>query len=551
MIEGLDTQLRDNTLLLMRLDDEPCDAPKWRVNSLFNDSSKAIEKSLQAYGYYRPVISKSLITSGECWAARYEVEPGEPVRIRSTDIRIDAATGTAPSLEKLVAAHPFEKGSPLLQPEYDQFKKKLLDVAVSNGYFDAELSASRLDIYSSVNAADISLVLTPGKRYTLGKIRFVQDIVRPELVQRYSNIEAGQPYSAADIGDLYDGLLGSGYFESINIATEPSGPPDHSVAVTISLTPAKRKSIEAGIGFGTDTGMKLRAGYLNRRRNSKGHQFEANVSWSQILSEIGASYRIPLNNPRAEWLNFDGGYRDEDTDTSSSQTLKLGVKELKLRPRGWLETRFIDVSLEDFNVAGETGNTRLIAPGLSWSHVFSNVPGRPTKGHRVNLRVNGALQALGSDTDFGQLDIYTKLVRALWPGGRAIVRSEFGTTLKEDFSELPPSVRYFVGGDNSVRGYDYETLGPRNSDGEVIGGSHKITASLELDQKFRENWGIALFVDSGNAFDDFGSMNFKTGAGIGLRWYSFLGPIRLDFAVPLDSDAEDSFRVHITLGPEL
>ncbi len=551
LIEGLNEELRDNSLLLMRLDDEPCDAPNWRISKLFKNATPAIEESLQAFGYYKPSINKSLSFSEDCWQASFEVEPGEPVRIRKVDIRLDGSDDIPPRLLGLIETQSFKRGDPLKQGLYTNYKKTLVETAINLGYFDAELTTRQLDIYSASLAADISLILTTGPRYIVGEIVFDQDTVDPELVRRYSNLVSGEPYTAGDIGNLYDGLLGSGYFESVTITTEPGDPPDHQVAVTVSLTAAKRRSIETGVGYGTDTGPKVRAGYLDRRRNRQGHQFETKAQWSKILAEISASYRIPLNNPRAEWLNFDAGYRDEDTETSSGQTVKLGVKELKLRPHGWLETRFIDFSLEKFDVASEGGTSRLVTPGLSWSHVFSSDPSRPKKGHRFNLRVNGTVEEIGSDTDFGQLDIYGKWVRGLWSGGRLLVRGEFGTTIKSNFSELPASVRYFVGGDKSVRGYDYETLGPRNSAGEVIGGSHKLTGSLEVDQLFKENWGIAVFVDAGNAFDDFSNLDLKLGAGVGLRWYSFLGPIRLDVAVPLESKAEDSFRIHINLGPDL
>ena len=116
-------------------------------------------------------------------------------------------------------------------------------------------------------------------------------------------------------------------------------------------------------------------------------------------------------------------------------------------------------------------------------------------------------------------------------------------------SELPASVRFFAGGDNSVRGYDFESLGPIDATGAVIGGSYLVDVSLEVDRLFRDKWAVAMFVDGGDAFNDT-HIKLKTGVGIGLRWYSPVGPIRLDFAHPLD-DPDKSFRIHISLGPDL
>ena len=102
-----------------------------------------------------------------------------------------------------------------------------------------------------------------------------------------------------------------------------------------------------------------------------------------------------------------------------------------------------------------------------------------------------------------------------------------------------------------MRGYDYESLGPTDDQGNVIGGSHMLVGSVELDQRVWRNWSVAAFVDSGNAFDSFTNLHLKTGIGAGIRWYSPLGPVRVDIAFPQDKDAPDDWRLHVTLGPDL
>jgi translocation and assembly module TamA len=130
-----------------------------------------------------------------------------------------------------------------------------------------------------------------------------------------------------------------------------------------------------------------------------------------------------------------------------------------------------------------------------------------------------------------------------------MVRGHVGTTAKSDFDELPASVRFFAGGDSSVRGYDFDALGPVDASGLVIGGSSLATGSFEFEQPLRDRWSLAFFVDSGNAFES-SRLNAKTGAGLGGRWQSPLGPIRVDLAHPFDDDT-DNWRLHISLGPDL
>jgi translocation and assembly module TamA len=112
-------------------------------------------------------------------------------------------------------------------------------------------------------------------------------------------------------------------------------------------------------------------------------------------------------------------------------------------------------------------------------------------------------------------------------------------------------VRFFAGGDVSVRGYAYNSLGPTDPLGAVIGGSNLLVGSVEIDQQIAGNWAIAAFVDSGNAYDKIKDFDPATGVGAGIRWFSPLGPIRIDIAVPLEKDAPDDYRLHITLGPDL
>jgi translocation and assembly module TamA len=203
-------------------------------------------------------------------------------------------------------------------------------------------------------------------------------------------------------------------------------------------------------------------------------------------------------------------------------------------------------------VAGVPGNSSLVLPGISWvNQPLRLLPSRPRQAHRLTFTVRGTDEILGSDTAFLQLETAGKIILPLWSTARILMRAEAGWTLKQDFSELPFSVRYFAGGDYSVRGYDYKTLGPTDAEGKVVGGSDQLVGSIEFDQRVFNNWSMAAFVDMGNAFDNFQNLSLKTSVGAGIRWYSPLGPVRFDVGVPLDNDAPDDWRIHITLGPDL
>ncbi len=112
------------------------------------------------------------------------------------------------------------------------------------------------------------------------------------------------------------------------------------------------------------------------------------------------------------------------------------------------------------------------------------------------------------------------------------------------------SLRYYAGGDDSVRGYGYQRLSPRNADGDILGGKQKLVGSIELDYMFRDKWSAATFFDTGNAFDDWNDIGLEQGVGVGIRWYSPVGPLRIDLAKGI-SEPNSDLRLHIVFGPSL
>ena len=552
VIEGVSGESRKNVEAHLTLSREPCDAPEWKIRRLYAQADDEIRKALEVYGYYGADLIKTLELTGECWSAQFNIDPGSPVSLQTVTVEIRGPGQQDERFKALMARNPLQTGAPLDHIQYERYKKEIADLAARRGYLDGSYLTSRIRVDPDRLTADITLIFLTGERYRFGPVIIDQEVVDSQLIERFVDFTEGMPYDTERLTSLHEALLISDYFDTLDIRTAPRKEPNRDVQVTIRGTESRARTFTGGIGFGTDTGPKLRAGYRNRRRNKAGHQSGVSASISPVISEIGLNYRLPLEYPKAEWLNFDTGYRYEDTDTSRSKQAKFGIKRLQNR-RGtsWLETDFVEIAYEDFDVGDTSGTSFLLVPGISWAQVVTAGPPRPSRGHRLNVQFSGTAKAIGSSVSFLQVDVVGKLIRPLWSSARIIARSEGGLTTTNNFSDMPASRRYFAGGDFSVRGYDYQSLGPKDNDGLVIGGENLLTGSLELDQSVADKWSVALFADAGNAFDDFDDINLKFGVGAGLRWYSPLGPIRLDLAIPLADDAPDSFRIHITLGPDL
>ena len=550
-INGVEASLQENILAYLRLDDEACDTPEWRVRRLFADSEDEIRKALEVVGFYTADISKSLSFGETCWQASFTVTPGKPVILRNVSITIENGEIQNVELEKVIQGCSLTPGDVLNHATYESCRRSLSHAAEKRGYFSAKFLERRIDVYPEQYIADITLHFIPGKRYVFGAVTFQQDVLDPELVNQFTRITPGEPYDAALVRRIQRDLITSAYFDQVLLTRKPRGEPYYDVPIHIKLTPGNKYQYSAGIGFATDVGPKLRFGFLNRRINTKGHQFEFEANLSRVISGTGITYRIPMKKPK-DWVTLDSFYKIEDNDSFESKLFSAGVQRVQETRNDWLRTLFLNLRLEDYETGSlEDGYSKLLTPGVSYAFIQEDFPPRPLKGHRTTVQTRGAIEGVISDTSFLQLYGNTKWVFKLWSSGRLLTRAEAGATMIDEFDTLPASVRFFAGGDVSVRGYGYKTLGPTDEFGAVVGGENLLVGSLEIDQKISDNWSLAAFIDSGNAYDQLSEFNPATGVGAGIRWFSPLGPIRFDVAIPLENDAPDDYRIHITLGPDL
>jgi translocation and assembly module TamA len=548
-LTGIEGAIRDNALLYIRLDSEPCDAPEWRVRRLYDEALERLPQSLEAFGYYSARITPSLVMGGECWKAKFAVELGKPVLIRKLDVVLTGEARDDEPFARLLASPGIAVGAPLDHSSYERLKTRLRDLATARGYAEAKFESSRIDVFPEDLAADVVMHFDSGSRFRFGPIVLDQDVLREDLVKSFVRFEPGQPYDGALLTDLYVALTNSGFFDSVTVSALDPDLAKREIPVRIELTPAASRLITYGLGFSTDTRLRLRFGRHNRRFNDRGAQFGIDAQLSPVTSEVTVNYRFPHGDPRVEWVSFDGGLRHESTASASSSALELGVRRILERSGGWTRTDLASLRIEDFTVGDQEGRSNLLLPSTLWTRLRADNSVRPSTGSKLTLELRGTDEVIGSDTGFLQIVARGKWIRSPSQKSRFIVRTDVGATWEESFEALPPSVRFFAGGDNSVRGYAFQALGPVDENGKVIGGSSLLTASVEYERRIKPQWSLALFADSGNAYRKF-DFDPKTSVGLGARWISPLGPIRVDLGFPLGR-GDRGARLHITLGPDL
>jgi translocation and assembly module TamA len=478
---GLDAAQETNARALMPIASADCDSAPWRIERLFRDADQNLRRSLEALGYYDVTIEKNLTRDDDCWHARFDVQTGEPVRLRNVNINIDGEANDDARYLTLAANNRPAPGDILHHGRYEQYKSSLLRAAIGRGFFEAEFSRSEIVVERAAKVADLNLRLTSGPRYHFGQVQFEGGFLRDDLLHGYTDIQPGDPYDASAINEMYEVLSGSSYFKTVTIDTDPVDEESKTVPVIVSLTPGTRRIYSIGAGYATDTGPQARLGYSNRRRNDKGHQLESRLYWSSVNSELSASYRWPHGDPRHDWVSVVTGVQHEDTETSDSDKYKIGINRSRSLSPTWLQTHYIDYEFEKFKVGDQDTSSKLLIFGMNYESAIGRELIRVDNGRHWNVDIRGAADSLGSDTSFVQLRARAKYIHSFGVRTRVLLRANLGVTAKDEFEDLPASVRFFAGGDRSVRGYEYESLGPTDSNGLVIGGSNILDGSLEFD----------------------------------------------------------------------
>ncbi|MGY6277519.1 autotransporter assembly complex protein TamA [Methylomonas sp. MgM2] len=544
-----DEEAETNVKLTLSLAKEPCDSPEWKIRHLFFEAGNEIDEAMRAVGYYHSKTQKDLAFDTDCWQAKFKITPGPPVIIDRIDIVLEGEAKHDPEFQALLDKLKQELKSVLNHGRYEAMKNKIESLAMERGYFDNKFIEKKLLIDKERNTARIELSFDSGRRLLFGKVAIDQDILNPEFVEKFVPIKPGDEYNASVLSKTYNNLSMSGYFKSIDIRPELEQVEDLHVPIHLTLSPKKVHHYSIGLGYDTDKGPLLGASYANRRLNRQGHFVNFNLDFSPVLSVADAEYDVPLDDPLTDFFSFGGGLKRENTDTFDSLSAKLSARLKHTFESGWKQTLYVDEVYEHFKNNAESHDTLMLLPGGSWLRSVADNPLRPTRGYRLLFNLAGTYE-----NPLSQISMAQGSMQATWMhpspwNGRFILRSELGATTVSDFDDLPTTYRFYAGGMNSVRGYGYKELGPKDDDGNIIGGRFLSVVSVEYEQSILENWGVATFVDSGNAFN-LDQISFKTGVGLGVRWYSPIGLVRVDFAVPLDP-ANESFRIHFAAGTRL
>lgn len=558
-VRGASEAVAENIRLhLSKWDQLPSQDP----DTIRNRMQPEVTDALQALGYYRAKVDYRL-RDGKLILM---VEEGPRIKWGPADIEV--LSGGEPvdgAFAQVVRENPFQADQAFSHKIYEDYKNRLLSFAGQQGYLDAQLTRSQLRINPRELTARVVLHAEVGQRYTIAGATFSDTRLKEELVRNIAQVPIGRWFNADRVGEIYNRLLSSGYFAGVDINVDRV-PPDHAY-LRVDLEDLARHRVSTGIGFGTDTGPWVKLRWERPALNDRGHSLISELQLSQIAQEVQTQYRIPRGHPEAQFISWDTGWRHKTTEDVETSILTTGLAYHRIFGESWRYSLHLDLENESSKQGNEDEvTTTYVIPSVQMSRRFFNGDAAdPNLGYRYWLHLGTSNDALGSDTNFQRINTGLNTVVTFWERHSFLTRLEYGLITTNDFAAVPLSQRFFAGGDQSVRGYDFESIAPRDSDGDLTGGQTLNVLSLEYRYRFLPDWKAALFVDTGRAYledpsnfsEDTGDPvldsgeDFNTGAGIGVRWKSPVGFIAFDIATPINNEFESGVRFHLYLGSPL
>lgn len=557
-IRGIEGELRDNVRdrigVAAVVDDE--DVPDSHVAWLHGRAPEEIRRALEPFGYYRAEVESELKETDKGLRAVYQVRRGEPVRVTSLEVRLVGEGGGDSALSEAVTDFPLKEGDRLDHRRYESGKRRIENLLAERGYFDSNRTVSRVIVRPDQLAAEVELVWETGPRYELGEVQFDGGQFPHEFLARYVRFEPGTPFHQDELVTLQRSLADTDYFEQVLVTSLREEARDERVPIRVKLSARKRDVYSAGLGFGTDSGARLELGFKRRWVNKRGHRLNVETTLAQRRQDLRAQYEIPVNRGNIREYAFGADVTQEETDSVERQSGRLSASQSGTWG-SWDRVVSLNLQRERFEIGTEAERDELdlkqdatvLYPMLRLSRTRANDPVIPTRGWRLQGYLRAGHESVLSDTSFTQLGVGAKLILPGPGRDRILLRARGDTTWADDFQAMPASLRFFAGGDQSIRGFGYQELGPEDDEGNIIGGKHQLLASAEYEHMFSERWGMAVFTDAGNAFNDT-DLEVEAGVGAGVRWRSPVGMVRVDLATPVTQPGT-SIQLHLVIGPDL
>lgn len=501
-----------------------------------------LELAMQSEGWYEVPLT----VRDSQFGVEIEVGQGVEVILNEIAVSVPRARSEAPGLLSWIRDNAPQLGTRLQHASYEAFKSGLLSRAISLGFLDARYERQQLSVAVGRATASIDLALALGQGYRFGPIAIKESPLRPDIVRNFAPFRAGDRYTAEALAAYTRSLRDSQYFASVRVIPAFDERANATVPLEVEIDPRQPNRVRLGLGYATDVGLRLRVGWDRFLIDEGGHTASVDSELSDPRRNLNAEYRMPdATRPATRaWLISAGAQRESIEGLAATQQNARVARERR-HGESLVDTAYVRFQ-RDRGLPGDTSVAfRALMAGLDVQF------GRELQlGQARGLELDGSFQGLvaheGLGADFSFQRAYARITSRieLQPRHWLVSRLEMGRIWDAKVDVMPVSLRFFAGGDGSIRGFGPREASPLNQDGVATGGSRLLVGSLEYEYRIRGNWGAAVFADRGRAWALSGEP-VRTGAGVGLRWYSPVGPVQIDVARPVD---EGDWRLHLAIG---
>ena len=517
-----------------------------------------VESALQALGYYQPEIEIDLQRTEPKWRLSIVVNAGEPVRVRDINIQILGAAANDDYFTRLTSDTGFSSGDVLHHGRFESFRENVLSLGQRRGYLRGEIAASRIEVQVEAGTADVMLWYESGPRLRFGEIIVDNTLIDSDLFDSMLTFQPGDYFDQVRLQELQSLLQRTNYFSSVIVLPQRKRSLGDRVPIMVNLQRAKRHSFDVGVGYSTDTEERISLTWRTPRINRHGHSQQTRLEYSPINPSGRFTYSIPISDPLTDVVQLWARVEENEFGDINSRQNELGIKR-ETKDRNWIYGYSLRELNESWDIAGYSASNDYLLFGGSVSrrtHRGSIVD--PEWGFSQLYTVEAAADQVGSDLDLLRFTAALRYVMTPVPRNRLVTRLDLGRVkiANGDRRDLAPSLAFFAGGSQSIRGYAYQSLGDEltvvEPNGEtktaVVGGDRLVIGSLEYQYYFTATWRGALFVDAGDAFDR-GEFDAKVGAGFGVHYVTPVGAVRVELANSVSED-DPSWRLVFAIGAE-
>jgi len=533
-----------------------------RIQNLFFLAENQIITTLQARGYYHAKVNQSLTKidgstpDQDTWVASFDIELGKPTILQNIELSVDGPGRDNPRIKPFLALKKLIPGKVLTHEDYEDTKEKLLSDFNSIGYLKANFSQHTIEVNKQDYKANIIIKINTDILFVFGKVHFEENIYPEEFLSRYVPFKPGQAYETQKLIDFQQNLETADLFSKIRFDPTVSfdNAQDNTVPIDVRLTPKPKNRYSGSVGYGTDTGPRASVGWLHRRAHTQGHKILTNLTASKVRRAGKINYIIP--GKRAATDRYTLGVVVQEDRFDEIYSRKSEIFANNFLKRGNTESLYgINCFTETFRIVptDPKRTKNYLLPNAKWTWTHSDLKDDLEHGIKLEFQIRGGMKKVLSDNNVLQTEASAKRIYLVGDKMRLLLRANAGAVATKDFASLPPSLRFFTGGDESVRGYAYNSLGPKlipgNLASDTIGGRYLFVASAELERQIYDKISGVVFFDAGNAAMKF-TGPLAMSPGFGIRYSTPLGNFRADLAKPMNMVINKHWRLHITFGTD-